>query len=229
MEKVTLDLEEISATVVNLFPKLNKQEQIVSVQLYRLLAGGQPVSRERLAETLHIPIEAINTILDQWWGIYYDEHSNIIGYWGLALPKMPHRFDLDGRTIYTWCAWDTLFIPQILQKTARIQSTCPVTREKIRLIVAPYGVKQIQPASAVMSFVTPEFAKIRENVVANFCHYVYFFSSTQAASAWTSENPGTFILSIEEASYLGRRKNEAQYHEVLGNIAHVAPGLDSDG
>lgn len=110
---------------------------------------------------------------------------------------------------------DSLFIPAIIQKTARVESTCPMTGAKIRLTVAPEGVRQLNPASTVMSFMIPEAAKIRENVIANFCHYVYFFSSAEAGTTWVSKNPGTFLLSIDEAYYLGRKHNEFLFKEAL--------------
>jgi alkylmercury lyase len=129
---------------------------------------------------------------------------------------MAHRFLVNGQTLYTWCAWDSLFIPQILGKTARVESTCPITGDKIQFTVAPDGVKELDPASTVMSFVTPEAGKIRENVVLNFCHFVHFFSSAEAGSQWISEHAGNFILSIDEAYSFAQKKNEVQYKDVLG-------------
>jgi alkylmercury lyase len=215
MKREKLDLQEIISSFPNEFLKLSTDEQKVSVQLYRLLTKGQPVPREILAKTLNSSNEVINNILKQWSGVSYDNNSRIIGYWGLALPPMLHRFTVNGQTLYIWCAWDSLFIPEIIKKTARVESTCPMTGDKIRLTVAPEGIKELDPASAIMSFMTPNAAKIRENVILNFCHYVHFFSSAEAGSKWTSDNEGTLILSIDEAYYLGRKKNEAQYKDVL--------------
>ncbi|HWP48513.1 MAG TPA: alkylmercury lyase MerB [Candidatus Limnocylindrales bacterium] len=215
MEKKKLDLEEIVALIRNSLPKLSAEEQKVFVQIYRLLAVGQPVPHDKKPQTLHVSNDVVNDILSRWWGIYYDEKDRIIGFWGLTLKPMSHRFEVNGHTLYTWCAWDSLFIPEIIQKTARVESTCPVTGAKIRLTVTPKDVKQLDPAGAVMSFITPEAAKIRENVIANFCHYVYFFSSAEAGTTWISKTPGTFLLSIDEAYYLGRKKNEFQFKEAL--------------
>ncbi|MGH7408236.1 MAG: organomercurial lyase, partial [Candidatus Methylomirabilales bacterium] len=100
-------------------------------------------------------------------------------------------------------------------KTARVESSCPVTGDRIRLTVTPEGVEQLDPAGAVMSFLTPEEVKFRENVILHFCHYVYFFSSPEAGSRWVSEHPGTFLLSVNDAYDLGRRKNQAQYTDAL--------------
>ena len=53
MGKVKLD--DLAASIVRCFPTLDLFEQRLSVELYRLLAAGQPVLRETLAERLGIP------------------------------------------------------------------------------------------------------------------------------------------------------------------------------
>ena len=70
----------------------------MSLELYRLLAEGQPVPRETLAERLEIAGEPVNKILDAWPGIFSDTHGRIVGYWRLALPAAypsPHRLTID--------------------------------------------------------------------------------------------------------------------------------------
>jgi alkylmercury lyase len=42
---------------------------------------------------------------------------------------MHHRFEINGLTLWTWCAWDSLFIPEILAQTARVASRDPETGE----------------------------------------------------------------------------------------------------
>src|SRR2546425_4356157 len=62
---------------------------------------------------------------------------------------MPHRFRIDGRTLYTWCAWDSLFIPVILHREAEVESLAPGSTARVRLRVAADRVKDVQPPSAV--------------------------------------------------------------------------------
>lgn len=50
MGKVNLD--DLAASIVGCFPTLDLLEQRLSLELYRLLAAGQPVPRETLAERL---------------------------------------------------------------------------------------------------------------------------------------------------------------------------------
>ena len=44
---------------------------------------------------------------------------------------------------------------------------------------------------------------------------VHFFCSEQAGREWSAENEGTFILSLRDAHYIGKMKNQLQYAEVL--------------
>lgn len=226
METHRTDLANLNTTLIGLLPKLSEREQKISLELYRLLAEGLPVSRQQLAATLNLPVDVIKETLTQWWGVYYDGEERITGYWGLALPQMAHRLLIGGKTLYAWYAWDTLFIPELLGQPVRVESNCPKTRRKIQLTVAPQGVRHLDPPGAVMSLLTPEAARVRENVVANFCHYVHFFRSYEAGQDWTLEHPGTFVVSIEEAYALGKGKNAAQYKEKLTQETSVRANAD---
>jgi len=204
-------LEELVTTVNDLFPKLTADEQRISVALYRLLAQGRPVAREGLAARVALPLAWVDAVLREWYGVFYDAAGEIIGYWGLALKETKHRFRVNGRTLFAWCAWDTLFIPPILGAVAEVESHCPVTSDLIQLTVSSRGVEAANPESTVISFVTPAQAKLKENVVLNFCHYVHFFRSADVAEDWLAKHPGTHLLTLAEAWMLGREKNAAQY------------------
>src|SRR5207249_3865040 len=106
----------------------------------RLLAEGVPVSRQQIAVPLNLPGDVIENTLHQWWGVYYDAQLHVTGYWGLALPQTAHRLTIEGKTLYAWCAWDTLFIPELIGKTISIESRCPATEQNIRLTVGPHGI-----------------------------------------------------------------------------------------
>jgi len=204
-----------SVQVKDIFPtefiNLGAAEQKVSVQIYRLLASGQPVPLESIASETGLSRQDVQAILKRWPGVFYDGADRIVGYWGLARGKMTHRFEVNGQTLYTWCAWDSLFIPQILQSSAQVESTCPVTGEKIRLTVAPDRIEKRAPRDVSMSFIVPDASGVRENPITNFCHYVHFFMSPEVGGRWCSENDGTFIMSLDDAFDLGQEKNKLQY------------------
>lgn len=220
VETRATDRARLIATVVDSFPKLNEQEQKISLGLYRALAKGVPVSRQQLAVSLKLPVELINDALNRWCDIFSDNDALITGYCGLTLARTSHHFTIGAKTLYTWCAWDTLFIPELLDQTAGVESSCPATKRRIRLTVTPQGVIDADPPGAVMSWLTAEPAKIRENVVANFCHYVHFFHSADAGANWVLEHPGTFVVTVEEAYAIGKGRNAATYTDKLLVRAH---------
>src|SRR5690242_12427239 len=108
-----LDLQKLSDQIIGLFPaeyvKLSPAEQRLSIQLYRLLARGRPVPLENLASASNISIENVRLSLERCPGVVYDDSGGVIGYWGLALSKMSHCFEVGDQMLYTWCAWDSLF------------------------------------------------------------------------------------------------------------------------
>jgi len=209
------DLKAMAATLVGSFPKLNKNDQTLAITLYRLLAQGKPVTLLGLAEKLGVALEAVTQVLKTWPGVYFDDENNVIGFWGLALPEMNHHFEIEGRPLYAWCAWDTLFLPQLLGKTAKVESTCPVTGEKIRLTVTPNKILDLSPPETVLSFITPEAALIQEDIVQHFCHYIHFFNTIDSGRQWISENKSTFLLSINDAFLLGQFKNSLQFGSAI--------------
>jgi len=217
---IDLDLTGRARELLGAFPteflNLERDEQVASVALYRLLAAGCPVDPQRLAAAVGIPVQRIGEMLDGWPGVYRDDGGGVVGYWGLGLAEMDHRFEVvGGCELFTWCAWDTLFIPEILGKAARVRSACPVSGLEIRLMVTPTGIEGVEPAGTSVSFLRPEDGKISEDVIGNFCRYVHFFCSEEAGLEWSAEYDGTFVLSLQEAYHIGKVKNLLQYGEGL--------------
>ena len=84
----------------------------------------------------------------------FDERGKIIGFAGLSLrADHPHRFVVDGRGFTTWCAWDTLFLPALLQSSAAVESPDPETGQIIHLQVSPERITSALPEGAVVWFV----------------------------------------------------------------------------
>ncbi len=215
MRQAVVNITELADRIANAVPRSVPTSPRVAVTLYRLLAEGHPVPVGRLAHALNLPSDTVSQVLSPY-PVFYDEHGAVIGFGGLTVAEMPpHRFRVEGRNLYTWCAWDSLFIPGILGKVADVTSVDPLTRASISLTVAPDGVRDVRPETTVVSFLTPDQAFDRD-VIVNFCHFVHFFSSRDAGEAWTAQHPGTFLLSVEEAFALGRLTNARNFGEALG-------------
>lgn len=216
-----VEIARAEAVVAMLFPQLDVAGERIARTLYQLLARGQPVALEAMAETVGIDPETIAAMLGRWHGIHRNSSGAVTGFWGLTLDTTPHRLHVAGRTLHAWCAWDTLFLPSLLDSVAEVASLCPATGTEVRLVVTPSGMRDA-PREAVMSFVTPERTQIRDDVVRHFCRFVRFFASAHDAEDWLEHHPGAFLVTLAEAWRLARVKLSAQYATFRG-AEHVAP------
>ena len=214
----SVGVDAVALGIVKAFPSLDRFEQRLSLELYRLLSGGQPVARAVLADRLDAPMATIDRILDGWPGVFWDSERRIVGYWGLALAsayRSPHQLMIDSQRLSAWCAWDTLFLPELLGKPAEVESQSPGIASIVRLVVTPTRVATVEPHDAHVSFLIPDAAGVQKDIVNTFCHFVHFFPSRQDGEAWAAKQPGTFILPVEAAHAIALRKNQAQYGDVL--------------
>lgn len=167
------------------------------VALLRELAKGSPVAPNTLAATLGWSAGRVAALLQQQPCTEYDGNGNVVGY-GITLNETAHVFEVDGRRVYTWCALDALMFPMMIGKTARVLSHCSATGHSVSLRVSPEGVRDLEPASVVVSLPRADAAP---NIRRSFCCHVNFYASAQAARP--SMRQGMELLSVEEAFRLG--------------------------
>jgi len=204
----------LAQKVAEAFPDLSAIEQRIAVGLYKLLAEGEPVSPDRVAQHLDLSINLVTEALNSWPVVSFDDGKNVVGFYGLALEETPHRFKVNGRQLYTWCAWDSLFIPELLGKTAAVESSCPISGDTISLTVTPTRVENFSPAGAMVSFLSPA-TSFDMNIVAGFCYFILFFSSKENGNKWSANHNGTFLLTLDEAHEIGRLTNKATFGAAL--------------
>jgi alkylmercury lyase len=193
---------------------LSRERAVFFLSLIQLLADGAPVTVEQLATAVHRSPDEVTEALHQFPEIVFDEAGRVVGA-GLSLLPTPHRFEVNGRELFTWCALDTLIFPALLGRTANIASTCPVTGAAIHLTVTPEHIERASPSDAVVSVVVPAAGEASCNVRESFCIYSHFLRSREAAAPWLLEHPGAILLSVEDAFQLGR--------EVAGLMRAVEP------
>jgi alkylmercury lyase len=204
------------------------EEQRAAAALYRELAKGKAVDADQLARALGVSAAESRALLqcDALKSfVYSDDQGRVLGFGGLAAAPMHHRFEVEGRTLWTWCAWDSLFIPEILGCSARVTSPDPETGEIVRLVVTPDRVESVKPDETVISFVrvdTHGLGASAANVMARFCHFIFFFASRLSGDRWVDRNPGTFLYSLGDAFALGRRLNAHNFGSKLGRRSHAA-------
>jgi len=211
-----MQTDEFGKFIRKLMPRLAMDESIVALEIYKGLAASGTISVAALGDRTGLAHSRIEAIVSPWPGVFRDERRDIVGFWGLtAQPVSKHVLRINGQSRYAWCAWDCLFIPALLGQSLQVSSVCPQTGEPIELIVWPRLVEQVRSDSTVLSILVPDVESCRQDVVSNFCHFVYFFKDGEAARKWTSTRPGAHVITIDQGMELGRMKNERQFGEVL--------------
>ena len=217
----TPTVDEYWEALAKHLPTFSPEDQRAAVTLYRELAKGQPVDAAQLGRALGVaPAEArgfLNRDSIKVF-VYPDDEGRVLGFGGLAAAPMHHRLEVDGRTLWTWCAWDSLFIPEILGKRARVVSPDPDTGELVQLVLTPDEIESAEPQNAVVSFLLPDardFDTSAANVMATFCNFVFFFASRTSGERWVAKHPGTYLYSLDEALALAKRLNARNFGSEL--------------
>jgi alkylmercury lyase len=188
-------LDTLAESLAGTFPGC--EDAPLALALLRELANGEPVPMSRLPDRAEL-------VLANWPNVDYDEDRRAVAFSGLSLTPTAHRFTVSGRQLYTWCAWDTLFLPAMLGMSAEVESMCPITGTKVRLVVDPDGVRTYDPEAVGVSFPSPATTSTAD-IVRSFCCHVHFLAGPAAAEQWLSRHAGGTVLELDDAYELGRK------------------------
>jgi alkylmercury lyase len=122
----------------------------------------------------------------------------------LSLVPTPHRISMDRKRLYAWCAYDAIYIPGVVGKSAHIASSDPETGESIAISITPSGVAQIRPEGTVVSVVGPE-EDARGGAGSPRCSQMLFFGSRETADQWLQGRSGISILSVEDVYEIAKQ------------------------
>ena len=163
------------------------------------LTAGEPVDVARVADRADAPAEEV---LDFLRGSPAElDRGRLVGF-GLTLRPTPHRVELGGRTLYTWCTPDTLELPMLLGQPVRVESRCFATGEPVRVEVDPAGVRELEPDEAVLSMVLPVVCM--SDFRQKLCDEQHFFSSATAAAGWHADRPKAIVVPVRSGFELTR-------------------------
>jgi alkylmercury lyase len=194
--------EALTSLAERIAVRLCGAHEELRVVLLHLLAEGRPVPPGALANRLGWSAERVASIVQGCPDTELDQSGQIVG-WGLSLLPTTHQFRLGERTLFTWCALDTLMYPAILGLAANISSRCPITGTTVRLVVQPDGIANLQPAGAVVSIALPDepaCACTRET----FCAHSYYFASQEVAQSWQTARLAALLLPVADAASVAR-------------------------
>jgi alkylmercury lyase len=184
------ELDTLAESLIGTFPGCD--DAPLALALLRELANGQPVAISRLPD-------GAEPVLASWPNVKYDEDDRIVAFSGLSLTPTAHRFTVGGRQLYAWCAWDTLFLPTMLGRSAHVESVCAVTGSNVRLTVDPEGVRHYDPQPLWVSF-PPAATTSTADITGTFCCHVHFLA---APEQWLQQHPEGTVLSLDDAYELG--------------------------
>ena len=174
----------------------------LALPLWLLLAEGSPVSLEQLANRSHRSLDEIQAQLPSL-DVRLDQEGKIVAA-GVSLVPTRHQVQVGEQELFVWCALDTLVLPAILGRTARVISTCPVTGKAIRLTVTPESISDLSEARAVLSVRLPGEETALCNVQEDLCNDGFFFVSHEVAATWPHLHRQAVLLDVAEAAQLGR-------------------------
>lgn len=177
----------------------------VARAVWEILTRGEPVPVEAIAGLAGVEPASVSERLDSWPGVFRDGQRRVVGFAGLALSEMAHRFQAEGGApVFAWCALDPMLIVPILGRAARVDSKDPVTEEPISMTVTTGGVIEVAPVETVMSVLVPD-RPFDDGVIQSFCNFVHYFASRETGERWIDGRPGFELVGIDEAFEIGRR------------------------
>ena len=198
-------VQELSEAIAAATVGIDEQGRRLAIAVYDLLAQGDPVTPAEIAAHARRPEAVVLATLKGWPGVFWDDEGRVVGFWGLAIPEMDHRFQAEGaKPMYAWCALDPFLIVPVIGRPARVESKDPVTGEPITMTVTPQGITDLSPTTAVVSFIAPD-KPFDFDVIESFCNYVLNFASRESAERWASERQGIVLLPAAEAFEVGLR------------------------
>jgi alkylmercury lyase len=201
----TPSLEALARLLGSTFP--GRDDAPLARALLRELARGEPVSDAALAAAADRAEYDVTQTLARWPNLRRDEHGRVEAFGGLSLRPTEHRFEVRGQRLYTWCAWDTLFLPALLDTHAVVESQCPVTNVRVSLTVAPERVLASRPEDVWVSFPPPARTSTA-NIIESFCCHVHFLAGQEVATGWVNARDG-LALDLDDAFELGRLATRA--------------------
>ena len=183
--------------------QLHCEQEDICRPIVQQITRGKPVTPAALRSSLKASRPELEHRLARLPSdVEFDRAGNIVGL-GVSMVPTSHRFQIGGKLLYTWCAFDTVLLPPSLRLDAQVQSTCPVTSQTITFVATYEGtVLDLFPAGSVMSLIVP--ANRGDCTRASFCQQSLLFQSEQAAATFLADHPETLILSVEGAASVGR-------------------------
>src|SRR5713101_10039342 len=129
-----MNQSSLNTLATRLAAHLDCTQDVACRQIMRAMAEtGQTLAPAHLARRLQMSQENLAAHLARVPDTEFDAQGNIVG-WGITLLPTQHQFRLKERPLFTWCAFDTVLFPPLLQVEAQVQSICEATGQPITFV-----------------------------------------------------------------------------------------------
>ena len=177
---------------------------LARIAAFRLLATrAESVAPATVAELTGIKPERLAAVLDQLDAggrIRRDANGYVVGSAGLSVVPDRHEINLEGRRLWTWCAYDILGIFGALRASGRALSPSPFGGPAIEVVF----VRGLPQRDDVVLFRPAADLEIGcDNVYADWCPHSNLFATHELAEDWAQQHgiEGT-VLGLGAASTL---------------------------
>ena len=171
----------------------------------RLLHTGEPATTTQLADDLQKSEPTVRAAIDELHRqgqIRLDDDGRILGSAGLSIRPDRHQIDLDGRTFWTWCAYDFFGIFAALDASGHATTVTPDTGQTVRI-----DFRHGQPQeTAYVLFLPADDPTCSADAYQQWCPHSNLFHSADAARKWAADHGVTgHVLTSTEATERGAR------------------------
>ncbi len=99
--KQAIDLQALLDDFPEEFIHIPPLQQKITITLYRLLAEGSAVTRQQLAQKASVTELAVDEMLNACGGVYFNDDKDIIGFLGLTIEPIGHKFIIGDQELFT--------------------------------------------------------------------------------------------------------------------------------
>jgi len=166
----------------------------------QLMGAGKPVPVSLVASATGLTTDTAREALRlvESAGMAETDEDSVVGIDGLTTRGTRHQIELDGVSLWTWCAYDIIGIAAALEAEAEGVTACGWCNERIE--VAIRGGRPL--ASQTVGWLPSESCS---NVMEQFCPSALFFCSLEHLERWRSETdqPSGSALGLNELAERG--------------------------
>lgn len=171
------------------------------LRAFTAIAGGRALPLAEAATHLRLAPPEFQALIEQLTRqgrLTLDETGTAVaGAAGLSLLPSRHTLILNGRKLWTWCAFDAVGIPAGLGADARVESTCSGCGRRVAVEIVQGQLVRQQPEALSVALVPPtERGQVRDGI----CMEMGFACACQEPE----EGGPSVRVPVAEAMELGR-------------------------